>query len=255
MDNNRIAEPVTVSAGRGASWLIDGFTLFKRDWLAWIGLAIMLIILTMVSSAIPVANIIAPVISPIIIAGLMLACHQQDQGGEISVAVVFSGFSNRPGQLALIGVAYLVASIAIVILMIILMIIILGGLESLSELDLDDPELLLKHAINLVLVALIGLSLYVPVAMALWFAPALVIFRQVTAFEAMQMSIKGCLLNVLPFLVYGILAMILMIIASIPLLLGWLIMLPVLIASVYVSYKDIFAGNSNLLESTGSITP
>ena len=185
----------------------------------------------------------------------LLACHQQDQGGEISVAVVFSGFSNRPGQLALIGVAYLVASIAIVILMIILMIIILGGLESLSELDLDDPELLLKHAINLLLVVLIGLSLYVPVAMALWFAPALVIFRQVTAFEAMQMSIKGCLLNVLPFLVYGVLAMILMIIASIPLLLGWLIMLPVLIASVYVSYKDIFAGNSNLLESTGSITP
>ena len=255
MDNNRIAEPVTVSAGRGASWLFDGFTFFKRDWLAWVGLAIMLIILTMVSSAIPVVNILVPVISPIIIAGLMLACYQQDQGGEISVAVVFSGFSNRPGQLALIGVAYLVASIAIMILMIILVIIILGGLESLSELDLDDPELLLKHSINLLLAALIGLSLFVPVAMALWFAPALVVFHQMTAFEAMLLSIKGCLINVLPFLVYGVLAMVFMIIASIPLLLGWLIMIPILIASVYVSYKDIFAGDSNLLDSTGSITP
>jgi uncharacterized membrane protein len=46
--------------------------------------------------------------------------------------------------------------------------------------------------------------------------------------------------NILPFLVYGILYLIFAFVASIPLLLGWLVLGPVLIASVYFSYTDIY---------------
>ncbi len=254
MNTEHMVKPLTVGAGRGASWLTEGFTFFRRDWLAWIGLSIMLIILTMVSSVIPVANIIVPVITPILVAGLMLACKQQDQGGEISIAVVFSGFSRRPGQLALVGLIYLGANIAIMVLMLILVVIILGGIDSISQLTLDEPEMLLEHAINLLLAALIGLSLYLPVVMALWFAPALVVFNDMTAVQAMRMSIRGCLVNILPFLIYGVIAMVFMIIASIPFLLGWLILIPILTASVYLSYKDIFTGSMDLTESA-TFTP
>ena len=54
----------------------------------------------------------------------MLACRQQEQGGEISIGLVFSGFTERPGQLALIGLSYLLANFTIAILMVILIIII-----------------------------------------------------------------------------------------------------------------------------------
>ena len=236
MDNNIIAAtgPHTVAAGRGASWLMEGFAFFRQDWLSWIGLAILLIVLTMVSSVIPVANILVPVIAPVIFAGLMLACRQQDQGGEIGLGIIFTGFSQKTGQLALIGVAHLIASVAIIILMAILMIIILGGLDALSQIQLDDPEIILKHGINILLVTLIGMLLYMPVVMAMWFAPAIVIFQELTAIEAMMLSFKACLINVLPFLVF-------IIIGGIPLFLGWLILIPILISSLYLSYKDIFA--------------
>jgi uncharacterized membrane protein len=40
--------------------------------------------------------------------------------------------------------------------------------------------------------------------------------------------------------VYGLLGLVYAIVASIPFLLGWLVLAPVFAASVYVSYKDIF---------------
>ena len=49
--------------------------------------------------------------------------------------------------------------------------------------------------------------------------------------------------NIMPFLVYGIAGFVLSIIASIPLFLGWVIFIPVITASIYISYKDIFRNN------------
>jgi len=60
------------------------------------------------------------------------------------------------------------------------------------------------------------------------------------ALEAMQQSFFGCLKNVLPFLLYGVILFIASVIASIPVLLGWLILGPVLAASVYTAYRDIY---------------
>jgi uncharacterized membrane protein len=78
--------------------------------------------------------------------------------------------------------------------------------------------------------------------MALWFAPALVVLRGMAPIEAIKESFLGCLKNVLPFLVYSIVLMVLGIVAAIPLGLGWLVLGPTLIASVYVSYRDIYGG-------------
>jgi uncharacterized membrane protein len=61
-----------------------------------------------------------------------------------------------------------------------------------------------------------------------------------TPVEAMKASFAGCLRNVVPFLVYGVIGLLLAIVASIPLGLGWLVLVPVAIASIYASYCDIF---------------
>jgi uncharacterized membrane protein len=58
--------------------------------------------------------------------------------------------------------------------------------------------------------------------------------------EAMKASFRGCLRNWLPFLVYGVIAFILALLATLPAGLGWLVLLPVLTGSVYAGYKDIF---------------
>ena len=248
-------EVVTVGAGRGVAWVAEGFQLFRSDWLSWIGLSVLLVVLSMVAAIIPVANILVPVVTPIIIAGLMLACAQQKQGDEISIALVFSGFSRNPAQLALIGVFYFVANILIIVTIIVLLLVILGGFDGLSQLSLEDPELLIQHLFKVLLVLLIGLSMYLPVVMALWFAPALVVFKDLSAVKAIALSIRGCLLNVLPFLIYGIVTMLLMILASIPFMLGWLILLPILIASVYASYSDIYLPGPGQEDSARLVSP
>jgi uncharacterized membrane protein len=56
----------------------------------------------------------------------------------------------------------------------------------------------------------------------------------------MKASFTGCLRNILPFLLYSVVLFVLSIVASVPLLLGWLVLGPVFAASVYTSYRDIY---------------
>jgi len=102
-----------------------------------------------------------------------------------------------------------------------------------------DPQAGLK----VLLVMLVMLLLLVPVAMMFWFAPVILVLNdEVGVLESMKLSFRGCLKNLLPFLLYGLLGFVLSIVASIPLMLGWLVLTPVVIASIYAAYKDIYLG-------------
>ena len=92
------------------------------------------------------------------------------------------------------------------------------------------------------LAMLVTLVLGALIAMAFWFAPALVVFRNVQPFDAMKASFFANLKNIGAFLLYGVLYIVLAIVASIPLGLGWVVLVPVSMLSLYVSYKDVFAG-------------
>ena len=78
----------------------------------------------------------------------------------------------------------------------------------------------------------------------LGFAPALVMLGELSPGAAMKASFHGCLQNVIPFLVYGAVGIVLAVIATIPFGLGWFVLGPVAIASVYASYCDIFEDKS-----------
>jgi len=93
---------------------------------------------------------------------------------------------------------------------------------------------------SIALFLLLMMALSVPVLMAVWFAPALVALHERGPLEAMKESFQACLKNAVPFLVYGVVGLVLAIVASIPFGLGWLLFGPVLIASVYTAYKDIY---------------
>ena len=56
----------------------------------------------------------------------------------------------------------------------------------------------------------------------------------------MGQSFRACLKNIVPFLLYGIVFFFLFVLAAIPLGLGFLVVIPVLIASIYTSYRDVF---------------
>jgi uncharacterized membrane protein len=103
-----------------------------------------------------------------------------------------------------------------------------------------NAEQVFAAAATVALAGLIMLALMLPLVMATWFAPALIVFNELGAWSAMKASFVGCLKNVLPFLLYGVIGLVAGAIASVPLLLGWLVLAPVLAASVYTSYRDIY---------------
>jgi uncharacterized membrane protein len=89
-------------------------------------------------------------------------------------------------------------------------------------------------------VVLVALLLAIPLLMAFWFAPALIVLRGEEPFAAMKASFNACLRNIPPFLVYGLVGLLFAILATIPLGLGWFVLAPVYVATIYASYKDIF---------------
>jgi uncharacterized membrane protein len=90
------------------------------------------------------------------------------------------------------------------------------------------------------LAVLLGITLFSVLIMAMQFAPLLVFFNNVTPLTAMKLSLRAFLNNVAAMLVYGMTFILLAILASIPMMLGWLILLPLVFTSLYASYMEIF---------------
>lgn len=233
---------VTVPISRGLDWITEGFGVFRLNPLIWIvNLVIFLAILT-VLSLIPLIGVIAGLLlQPVLVGGLLGGCRALEQGQELRIEHLFDGFSQNTNPLVMVGVYSGIAYffVGVVVFLIIGAAVGLGAVGSMANL----PELAMGGAmLGFLFSGLIGLALTVPIAMATWFAPALVVFDNLPALEAMKASFIACLRNMLPFLLYGIVLLVLGVVAMIPLGLGILVLGPTLIASVYVGYRDIFEG-------------
>ena len=101
-------------------------------------------------------------------------------------------------------------------------------------------ELSPEQANVVVVPILIAMLFIVPILMAYWYAPILVGLNNLTATQAMKLSFLACLKNMLPFLLYGLIFMLLLVVAIIPFGLGLLIAVPVMMTSLYASYVDVF---------------
>ena len=101
-----------------------------------------------------------------------------------------------------------------------------------------SKDILLDIGASPILYVMLGLS--VPIYMAVWFSYALVTINNFGVLQALKASFSGCAKNIIPFLVYSLIMMLLALAATIPLLLGWLILGPILFASFYTGYRDIF---------------
>ena len=233
-------EPVTAPAGRGAAWLFEGFSLFQKNWLEWIGITIILFVLTIVAAIVPFGSFLLNLFIFVFFAGLMLGCRESEQDGDFGVYCLFTGFSEKLGELILLGILYSLGMLVIVILMVMVLFVLIGGLGFIAEIQAGELDNVVQYAMSILTAVLFALLLYLPLIMAFWFTPALMVLGKLNVFEAIKMSFTGCLINIVPFLLYGIVGFILSILASIPLGLGWLIVFPMIVTSIYISYQDIY---------------
>ena len=232
-------------AERGIAWLTEGFDYFKRNAGAWIGISIIFLIFYIILSVLPViGGLLLALLTPVLLGGLILGCHDLDQGKAIAVNHLFAGFSRNTGQLVLLGLLNYTGMILIMVISMVIVMPFLGGMEFMTQfmhtMEHGDLTMAPGMFVGMLLVALVGMLFYLPLIMALWFAPALIVIDRQTAVDALVNSFKGCLKNIVPFLLYGLLGLVLAIVASIPFMLGWLVLFPMIVASVYLGYKDIF---------------
>ncbi len=78
------------------------------------------------------------------------------------------------------------------------------------------------------------------IAMLLFYGVPLVMLAGQNAWPAAQDSIAACWSNVLPLLVFGLIYLVLAVVAVIPFGLGFLILGPVTVCAIYASYRDVF---------------
>ncbi len=229
-----------VEAGNGWQWIVGGFGLFRKTPLLWIALIVVLVIMWMISFMIPLLGpLLFNLLSPVLFAGLMLGCRALEQGEELELAHLFAGFKNNAASLVTIGGVYLVGTIVVVGIVF----VTAGGsmLPTVMQKAPGDMQMMADALRSMALALTIGLAIYMPLLMLIWFAPLLVVFDNQKPIDAMKLSFAACLINWLPFLIYGLAILVLWFLASIPFFLGLVILLPVLVCSVYASFKDIFA--------------
>ena len=233
-------EARTVNADRGLGWWTDAWALFTKSALLWVALAVILIVCFALMSMVPLLGALATaLLTPVFIGSWMLAARKVDTGGVLEIADLFTCFKGDRLTPLLVQGALLAA--AFVVMGLVAGVLGFGALFGMAAGGMHQNAGGMLAALGAGMAALLVLmGLGVVLSLALWFAPALVVFRNAQAVDALRISALAALKNWLPFLVYGLIYIVAAIVASIPFGLGWIVLVPVVLLTMYESYRDIF---------------
>lgn len=229
-----------VHASHGWMWIKHGYWLFRKNPLLWMVLTAIGVIGMLGIAVIPViGDPLATLLFPVLLAGFMFGCHALAKGEELELAHLFAGFQQHTQQLVTLGGVNLVGQLLILGAMMLtggatLVGIMMGGKTA------DDPEILMQAVAGAGFSLLLGMTLFSVLLMAMQFAPMLVIFGKMQPIPALKASLRAFLRNVIPLTVYAVMLLPFAILATLPMLLGWLVLLPIIITSLYAIYRDLF---------------
>jgi len=228
--------------GAALLWLKEGWRLFKLAPLTWGGMAA-LVFLLMLLAGNYLHRSVVEVLSPFAVAGFMAAAAAAWRGELVHFLLLGAGFRRALAGLAGVGVLYLAGTLIIELLV---RQMSGSGLDDIVRLAQQDPATvdpaavrqLLDQAVPALFTALV---LLIPLLMATWFAPALVLFHGFGAVNSLWWSLWACVSNWRPLGAFGALVVPLGLLAGlIPFGLGLLVLMPVLMLATYAAYRDIF---------------
>ena len=254
VSSEELSEPQKKDAGNGIKWLLEGLNIFKSNIWVWIGMTLVYYVIMVVVGIIPFLGFLTSIAVPVFMGGFMAACRRIDQEGSLEFGDLFEGFRDQTGPLFILGL--------INFGFIVLISLLVGGLSVLSAGGLASSDSPSFFGVGMILVFLVMLAAMIPLIMAFWFSPCLVMLHKVAPWEAYKLSFKGCLKNIVPFLVYGLVFLVASIVVMIVLgvltfilgLIGipgvflsvpiafvmMMAIFPIVIGSIYIGYKEIF---------------
>jgi hypothetical protein len=221
-----------VDTNRAIEWVSGGFNLFLKKPGEFVIAGLILFVITFVLNYIPILGGGLTTMLGVIAAGaMMMFCRAVENGQDplvesqkvanITPLWILSAIAAGAGiGIALIGV-------------------VLGA--ALVGLAFVSPTLAVAMA-GLIFGAMTLIS--IPVIMALWLAPGLVVFKGAEPIDAIRLSFGAATKNIGAFIVFYILAVIAAFIGGLLLRVGLIVVYPIVLCAVYMAYKDIFGAAS-----------
>lgn len=272
--NDRPTIRITVyPATRGVAWLREAYAMLSRARLQWILLLMAYYIVMGLIDLVPfIGQLAVPVLKPVFAVGFLAAAWSQERGGKPEPRQLFQGFRANLGALLPLGI-FLLIGISLAVLASAL---VDGGklVDLLSGKAKFDEDTFAGGAIQRGM--LFAAACALPVMLALWYAPALVVFHGCTAGVALVLSLRACFANWRPLSVYGVMVafygvavpgMVMGLLGFLlPAMAGLFISVMVLtpylflvIATLhisdYVSYRDIFHAEEGSAPEQGDTNP
>ncbi len=227
--------PRAYGPSEGIEWIKEGFSVFKANPGIWIGVLVVYLVIMFMIGLVPFLGSLATIILGPVFSGGFTVLARNAENGSAAFDDLFAGFKEKFGQLAVLA---LINFGFLLIPMLVMFILGFSGAvmgQNISE--FDNPEGL---GIAMVVMFLVCFIAVIPAIMGMWFAPSLIMFNDLSSWDAFKLSVSGCLKNILPFIIYIIASLVLAFIAAIPFGLGFLILVPTIIGSIYKAYKRVF---------------
>jgi len=214
-------------------WFKGGWAIFSRNKMEWVVIALIFGVIAVFLSFIPlIGGIVLSLIIPLLAGGMLHAARKAANKENIEIGDLFYAFSNQEKRtpLLIIGLILMAVGLVVSFVMGAAFLSTIGGVAPGG----DVPTVGVGSII-------VGLMVYAFMAMAFYFAPALVMFSNMAPVDAVKNSLMGSLQNILPFLLFILIYLVLAFVAAIPIMLGFLVLIPVMMGAIYLAYKDIFA--------------
>lgn len=254
--------PRSVRAGRGIDWYQESWQLFQRHPFLWLGVLLLFVLVALGLGKIPYGVLLQYITFPFLMAVVFTLGDRLRRGGD--GRSLFDQIHEQVGTaavpLVILGLLYL--GILVLITLVAAMptlgpegVKMLLGLAPPTEIT---PANAADVGVKVMLSALILMALMVPVLMAFWFAAGLVVLHRMSPIQALRLSFLGCLRNVLPFLVSGLVALaavvamgflfyivtlVLGMLGMVAFFAAWCVFATIIVISSYVAYRDLyFAG-------------
>jgi hypothetical protein len=236
-----------LSASHGWLWVKQGIYLFKKSPILWVVITFIAMAGLMGVSTLPlIGEPLSSLLFPVLYAGLLVGCQALEHDQELELAHLFAGFKQNTSRLVTLGGLMLMAQLLIFGVMMLtggsaLVSILMGGVTP------DDPAVIVQAVASAGVSIIFGIALFTVLMMANQFAPMLVMFKQQTPIQAMKASVQVFLQNIAPLSVYGVIMLLFAVMASLPMMLGWLILLPIMVTSLYAAFRGLFPNEEELV--------
>ncbi|MDE2003606.1 MAG: hypothetical protein KGJ25_08775 [Betaproteobacteria bacterium] len=259
---------------RGAAWLAESYAMLSKHRVPWLALVVGYYLLLAVVETLPWIGVyLAPIIKPLMSVAFLAAAWTQERGGRPQFRMLLQGFRSNARTLLPLGVV-LVAGISLAVAATSL---IDGGrlldlLYGATPTDADPAaaarrlhQVLSSPSVEIGM--LFGAICALPTILALWWAPALVVFQDARLTTALAASLRAALANwravlryalvvfllggVVPSLVTSLVALVIpapfnSTVAMAVLLPYLALFITTLHISDYVSYRDVFHAGETL---------